>query len=96
MVVEFIRVCLVHSRAPWGSAGSYGIVPSIPVSSGSRRVCSSAFGPFTCAVGVVVLVRERSVHSRSPWGSFWFFQYIPMRPRGRSVRSVQSHAPYGS
>ena len=60
------RVRLAHSRTPSGSSGSFGCVRSIPMRPGSRRVRSCAFGPFSCALGVVGFVRVRLVHSRSP------------------------------
>ena len=63
VVLGFVRVLSVHSRAPLVSAESYGCVRSIPVNFVSR-IRSSAFGPFQCAIGVDVLVPERSVHSR--------------------------------
>ena len=65
-----------------------GCVWSIPVRPADCQVPSDAFGPFPCALGVVVLafphdlqvvsdVRVRSIHSGAPW-----VRERPRDPRG--------------
>ena len=98
VVVGFVQVRSVHSRAPCGSAVSYGCVRSIPVQSGSGRIRSGVFGPFPSALGVVVLVRVRSVVRQVSSGSIVCFPFscahgVVVLVR---VRSAHSLASWGS
>ena len=52
-----------------------------------RRIGSSAFDPFPCALLVVGLVRVRSARSHTPLGSFRCVGSIPTRHYDRRVRS---------
>ena len=66
--------------------GSFGGIRFIPVRPGARRVHSSAFDPFPCALVVVVFVKVSSAESRPPLGSFQCVWSIPTRHDERRVR----------
>ena len=63
VIVGSIRGCLVHSRGPWGSLGSSGVVEF-------TRVHPGVFGFMRgreCNVGVVAFIWGRLFHSRADW-----------------------------
>ena len=48
----FVRLGSVHSRAPWGSSGSFGCVRSIPARPEVRRFSSDALASRSIGVRV--------------------------------------------
>ena len=86
-VVGFRYACFwAHSRAAWGSSGSFGSLGSFGQVQG--YVAGTPWvllGSFRRVLGVIGFIRVRWVHTGAPLGSFGFYGSIRARRDGRWV-----------
>ena len=91
MVVEFLRVRLLHSAAPKVSVGAFGFVWYVLACPGDSWVHSGLFDSFGRVLAVFIFTQDPSVVGfiRVPLGallggscSFGFFRFISDAPFG--------------
>ena len=97
-VVWFVRGRRVHSRAPWRSFGSSGVVGFARIRSGCLWVHPASLGSHALPLGVVRFTRVLWVHSGTLWGSLGssrIDEFIRVRPWGHWGRWFHSGTSWG-